>query len=155
MDTPVFYWTDGPAQIYFVGNPVVWWGATLVFVVAVLVSVVQFGQRRRPVAPILWVPLVGYLIAMIPLVRVPRALFLYHYLTPLYFSLLVGLVWLERYQLRHRWSELHLTRFASGIVIAAVIGWLIISPLTYGTSLGTTAAGQSRAAQLLFWTSTP
>lgn len=152
MDIPVFYWTDGPAQIYFVGNPVVWWGATLVFIVALLVSVVQFGQRRRPVVPMLWMPVVGYLIAMIPLVRVPRALFLYHYLTPLYFSLLVALVWLERYQLRHRWPAARLRRVAVSIVVIAFAGFLWISPLTYGISLGTTSTGAARSPVLLFWT---
>lgn len=153
MEVPVFYWTSGAAQIYFVGNPIVWWGGTILFAVTVLASVVQFGQRRRQPDIILWIPIVGFCIAMLPLIRVPRALFLYHYLTPLLFSLIAGLVWLERYHVHHRWPAIRLHQVALGIIGAALLGFIYISPLTFGISLGTTATGESRAAQTLFWVS--
>lgn len=152
METPVFYWTSGSAQIYFVGNPVVWWGSTLVFIAALLVSVVQFGQRRPVLTTTLWIPVVGFMIAMLPLVRVPRALFLYHYLTPLLFSLLAAIVWLERYHIRHRWSEAHVRKVATGVVVVALAGWLLMAPLTYGIPLGMSSTGAPRSPALLFWT---
>lgn len=152
METPVFYWTSGSAQIYFVGNPVVWWGSTLLFMAAMLISVVQFGQRRPVPAAILWIPVVGFMIAMLPLVRVPRALFLYHYVTPLFFSLVAGLVWLERYQIRHRWTGARLRRLVAATMVVALTGWLLMSPLTYGISLGTSSTGAARSPALLFWT---
>ena len=152
MEVPVFYWTSGPAQIYFVGNPVVWWGATILFIISALASVMQFGQRRHQPEVLLWIPIAGYCIAMLPLMRVPRALFLYHYLTPLIFSLMAALVWLERYRVRQHWSSRRQQRIAWGMVIAALLGFIIMSPVTYGISLGTNSVtGESRAAQVLFW----
>lgn len=154
MRVPVFYWTSASAQIYFVGNPVVWWGGTLAFMAALMVSVVTFGQRRPSDRAILWIPVVGFMIAMVPLMRVPRALFLYHYLTPLLFSLLAAIVWFERYQTRRHWSATQLRRVVMGAVVAAVAGWLLMSPLTYGLPLGVTKTGHVRAASLLFWVPT-
>lgn len=151
MQVPVFYWINGGAQIYFVGNPIVWWGAALLFIVAIAVSVVQFGQRRRPQRGMFWLPVVGFCIAMLPLIRVPRALFLYHYLTPMIFSLMAGLVWLERYQAHHHWPARRLRYVLAGTMFVALLGFLLLSPLTYGISLGSTATQQSRAGQLLFW----
>jgi hypothetical protein len=34
-----------------------------------------------------WIPLVGYLLAVLPLTRIPRPLFLHHYFKPLVFSI--------------------------------------------------------------------
>jgi dolichyl-phosphate-mannose--protein O-mannosyl transferase len=63
-------------------------------------------------------------------------LFLYHYLTPLAFSLAVVLLWLDR----AGWARpggLRDQRKSFFVVIGlAACGFLAVSPLTYGISLG-------------------
>lgn len=135
---PVFYWQSGGALIYFLGNPLVWWGSTLLALFALLMSVIRFGQvpKKSPrlvaglqlPAPRLWIPLVGYGIALAPFVRIPRALFLYHYLTPLLFSLLFGVLWLDT---TFKSTRSRLQVFG-GIAVAALLLFIWFMPLTYG-----------------------
>jgi hypothetical protein len=86
--------------------------------------------------PRVWVPLAGYAIAFVPLLPVTRVLFLYHYLTPLLFSLAFVLLWLDR----SGWAQpggLMRQRTSYVVVIGlAVIGFVLVSPLTYGFSVG-------------------
>lgn len=128
MLTSIFYWSGDQGEvIYFLGNPAVWWGTTVLFIWAFLLS-------RRAEWKVSWVAFAGFLIAMIPLMRVPRALFLYHYLTPLFFSLAFGLVWLER-------SVLRQGRRQQFLVLAALlvaVFFVIFAPLTFGLSVPAT-----------------
>lgn len=125
MKTSVFYWQGEGAALYFLGNPVVWWGGSVLFIAAAIALVA--GRRQIMSAPI-WIPVAGYLIAMLPLVGVPRALFLYHYLTPLLFSLLVGLMWLDT---RIRSQELQRRVYGVALIVL-LAGFIFFSPLTYG-----------------------
>jgi dolichyl-phosphate-mannose--protein O-mannosyl transferase len=79
---------------------------------------------------------VGYAIAFVPFFPITRVLFLYHYLTPLLFSLAFVLLWLDR----SGWGALDGTRqqrISYAVVIAlAVSGFVLVSPLTYGFSVG-------------------
>jgi len=101
MSRPIFYWSGDNASIYFVGNPVLWWGTTLGLVVVVANSVLlrvtnlQVRGAERTLPRRLWIPAVGYLIAYVPLMPVKRPLFLYHYLTPLLFALCIVVLWLD------------------------------------------------------------
>lgn len=127
MLTSVFYWGgDKGAVIYFLGNPVVWWGAAGLFLIALTSAIRKKIQNPKSNIQNLWIPLVGFFLAMLPLVRVPRALFLYHYLTPLLFSLAFGLVWLDQELGKKRKKIIF-----SGIVLLAG-GFVLFSPLTYG-----------------------
>ncbi|MEK7556657.1 MAG: phospholipid carrier-dependent glycosyltransferase [Patescibacteria group bacterium] len=125
MLTSIFYWNgDGGEVIYFLGNPAVWWGSTLLFLWA-------FFLGRREVWKRGWVPFLGFLIAMLPLVRVPRALFLYHYLTPLLFSLAFGLVWLDTVLV----SPERRRKVLGAATLALVVFFLAFAPLTFGLSV--------------------
>lgn len=123
MLTSVFYWSGNSAVIYFLGNPVVWWGTTILFIWAFLFSRREAWRKG-------WIPFAGFLIALLPLTRVPRALFLYHYLTPLLFALAFGLVWADQV-MRKKKKETRKQVLVLG-AMAVTAGFVLFSPLTYG-----------------------
>ena len=134
----VFYWSDGDALIYFLGNPVLWWGATLGLVLAsgnqVLLRVtnLRIAGTDRSSPRDLWMLYAGYLISFVPLWGVPRALFLYHYLVPLLFATCAALLWLD-YVGWTRTGPWRTQRASVHAVVAAlVLGFLAISPLSFG-----------------------
>ncbi len=103
MHTPIFYWSAPNKVIYLIGNPFVWWFSTILFFVGSITLLLMRMSNLSIVAeydsgktkPLLWFPLLGYLISFAPLVFVSRKLFLYHYFTPLIFSLLFVVLWLD------------------------------------------------------------
>jgi dolichyl-phosphate-mannose--protein O-mannosyl transferase len=140
MKVAPYYWQGEGASIYMIGNPVVWWGASLVFfgVLVQLAVMRPLGTRLPPpvrTAPRVWFPLAGFALAYLPFFRVTRVLFLYHYLTPLLFSLAFALLWLDRSGWLEPGAPRQRTAYLAIIVLAA-IAFLAISPLTYGFSLG-------------------
>lgn len=140
MKVAPYYWQGDGASIYLVGNPVVWWGASLVFFgLLIQLAVLRPLGTKMPTpvraAPRVWLPLAGYALSFLPFFRVTRVLFLYHYLTPLLFSLAFVLLWLDR----SGWLEPGAPRQRkayAAIIAAAAIAFLALSPLTYGFSLG-------------------
>ncbi len=165
MKVPVYYW-GGKAEpgwragIYLLGNPVVWWGGSMLFITAVLfgpirwlirvlgrwsslenpndknqtLNQIQMTKLQMP-SKALWIPLVGYVMAYGPLIRVPRVLFLYHYLIPLIFSLMFGILWLDK---RGAFKPKEVSNQAAWYFV--VIGltaavFVIFSPLTYGFAI--------------------
>jgi len=150
MRTSVFYWAysggGGRAgAIYLLGNPVVWWGSSVLLVVAFLSmgygmvrsrSMSMLGSKFQisnfKFQNLMWVPIIGYLLSYVPLMRVPRALFLYHYFTPLLFAWLIIILWLQRRgffgsgSVRQQPGRYWLT-----LTVLAVL-FTVFSPLTYG-----------------------
>ncbi|HEX5069169.1 MAG TPA: phospholipid carrier-dependent glycosyltransferase [Vicinamibacterales bacterium] len=141
MKVAPYLWQGTNAAIYMVGNPIVWWGTALIFL-AVLVQLAllrPLGARPPPPVnsnPRLWVPLAGYAIAFVPLLPVTRVLFLYHYWTPLLFSLAFVLLWLDRsgWARPGGFKQQRVSYIA--VITLAVIGFVLVSPLTYGFSVG-------------------
>jgi dolichyl-phosphate-mannose--protein O-mannosyl transferase len=140
MKVAPYFWQGDGSAIYMVGNPVVWWGTSMLFF-ALLVQIAVMGPIGVPLpapvnaAPRVWMPLAGFFLAYLPFFRVTRVLFLYHYLTPLLFSLAFVLLWLDR----AGWARPgdRPGRVSYLVIIGlAVAGFLIMSPLTYGFSLG-------------------
>ena len=139
MHSPIYFWVEGAARIYLLGNPLVWWGSALLLVVLSVnlalgrVSTLSArGERRRP----LWLPLWGFAGAYLPFILIDRVMFLYHYLTPLLFSLMAVVLWLD---------EIGWVRGGAGwrqrfgyfaVVTGALAAFVFISPLTYGTEWG-------------------
>jgi dolichyl-phosphate-mannose-protein mannosyltransferase len=137
MLRPIYYWTQGSAALYFLGNPVVWWGVA--FGLALLLSttgLMRVSDLRAPAAVSprarwLWLPLLGYLVALAPLVRIPRALFLYHYLTALLFSLCAVILWLDQIGFTRSggWRRQRGSYYA--LAIAVGLGFVAISPFSF------------------------
>ncbi len=136
MSTPIYYWSGPNAGIYFLGNPVVWWGGSLAFLASLVLAVCQ-TLRRVTAAPseinfLFWIPLAGFCIAFLPYVHVPRVLFMYHYLPPLFFSLLFtmlyldGTGWIKKGGVGHQ----HWSYWCT--VALLITGFLFFSPLTFG-----------------------
>lgn len=173
MQTPVFYWNYTPSDsavddrvgsIYFLGNPVVWWGATILFVVFVLWWVERqvnwfygrvYKKKDRSTwwpqvrvwtrSNMYWIVLLGFIISYGPLTQVPRALFIYHYLTPLLFTVLFVVMWFEHIGFITRQSIKQQPArywFLIGVLLA---GFVVFSPLTYGFLL------DSELHDRLFW----
>jgi len=137
MLRPVFYWSGPRASLYFVGNPVVWWGSSLGLVVVLAqLGLVRITDLREPESASpqprrLWIPLLGYVLSLGPLTRIPRPLFLYHYLTPLFFSVCVVLLWLDRvgWTRPGGWRRQRLS-VGAGVAVLA-LGFVAVSPLTF------------------------
>jgi dolichyl-phosphate-mannose--protein O-mannosyl transferase len=131
MKVPPYFWQGQNASQYLLGNPIVWWGSTALFITALIRVRRRLRSDQRH-----WLALTGFLVAFVPLWDVKRVLFMYHYLTPLILSLAFGLLWLDR-QDWFRAGPLRSQRASYFAVIAAAIaGFIIVSPLTYGFSVG-------------------
>jgi dolichyl-phosphate-mannose-protein mannosyltransferase len=141
MKVAPYFWQGERSSIYLIGNPVVWWGTSLLFF-ALLVQFVlmrPLGTRLPPPVnpePRVWMPLAGYVLSFLPFFGVTRVLFLYHYLTPLLFSLAFVLLWLDR----SGWAlpgGATRQRTSYAVVIGlVVVAYVAVSPLTYGFSAG-------------------
>ncbi len=141
MKVAPYFWQGDGASIYLVGNPLVWWGSSLVFFALLVQLFVMrpLGTRVAPpvnAAPRPWVALAGYGLAFAPLLGVTRVLFLYHYLTPLLFSLAFVLLWLDRAGWAAPGGVGRQRTSYVVVIILAVLGFVVMSPLTYGFSAG-------------------
>ena len=130
MIRPVFYWqgNSGNQFVYLLGNPAVWWGGFIFFCIAMLAMIVSAIQKKKIAiknSGYAWLMIIGYLWAYVPLMRVPRVLFLYHYLTPLVFSIIIAIWWMDKHVVRKK-------EFVITACIVIFLGFLYISPLTYG-----------------------
>jgi len=128
MVRSVFYWQgESNRFIYLLGNPVVWWGSFLLLFTGVISQCMRGGKQLFSSGA--WIFMFGYFVAYIPLMRVPRVLFLYHYLTPLLFSLLFGVWYLDTVIPKNK-------KAVAGVIsVCVLIGFYAISPVTYGTPL--------------------
>jgi dolichyl-phosphate-mannose-protein mannosyltransferase len=137
MVTPPYYWGQPNRSIYFLGNPIVWWGATLLMIVAacniVLSRVSNLSwQQKKPSGVNLWIPFIGYLIATLPYALVSRGLFMYHYLPPLIFSLIFVVLWLDSagWIRSGGFTAQRKTYFA--VLAVSLSCFLFLSSVTYG-----------------------
>jgi dolichyl-phosphate-mannose-protein mannosyltransferase len=135
MLRPVSYWSSGSHHLYFLGNPVVWWGSTIglfaLLSVTLLVRVTDLRLEDRPVWPDgLWLLVAGYLGAYVPLAFVTRVLFLYHYLMPLVFAVCALALWLDHlaWTRRGSWREQRASYWAALMLVLA--GFVLGSPFT-------------------------
>ena len=75
--------------ILMFGNPVVWFGAVL-GMAAAMIAVLRRKRELQGSRRALALLLAGYVIAFAPFALIHRPMYLYHYLTPLTFSLLIA-----------------------------------------------------------------
>ncbi len=135
---PIFYWADGAKAIFLWGNPVLWGGISLLLLLILGVTVMgkvtslklaSGGEKARSLQ---WIPLSGFVLSYLPMAFIPRALFLYHYFTPLVFGIIFVALWLDG----AGWivsSRLRKQRLSYYVVAALlVISFVVVSPVTYG-----------------------
>jgi len=141
MWRPLYYHADGNSAIYFVGNPMVWWGTTVGLLFIVWRTVRQALERKDMPGPF-WpemaprlLPLTGFLAAYLPYILIPRVLFLYHYLPALMFAICAIAIWLDPLGLTRPGRFSDQARSVRWLFFLIPIGFLIISPLTYGFAL--------------------
>lgn len=126
----LWYWNknekDTAANIYLLGNPLVW----LLVLVGVIFSV--FGLvikkiRKKEINPLIYLFLLGYFANLLPYVFVERTTFIYHYLPSLIFGILILALLFEQIKIPRALYVVSL------IIVASV--FLLLSPLNYGFPL--------------------
>lgn len=115
MQKPIYYWVDQGAMIYFVGNPVVWWGVHLV-------CIALLGFRRTMQTNLL---VLGWLASFIPYAFVSRGLFLYHYLPPLMWLILLATILISQQPKSSPIKPWH-------AMVLIACGFAITLPVTFG-----------------------
>lgn len=131
MLRPVFYWNTGQGYLYFLGNPAVWWTSFVLFMTAVISWLFDKWRGKDYLGEGAIILLAGYVISFGPLVRVPRALFLYHYLTPLLFSLLLAVLWVDKVLLEKK-PEATRAKIYGTAILVIVIFFMFFSSYTFG-----------------------
>jgi dolichyl-phosphate-mannose--protein O-mannosyl transferase len=157
MKHPIGVWANigvgaGRKQvIILLGNPVVWWGA-LIGVLGALLWLV----RRPPLSPEQRFALSflggAFALNFVPFIFISRLMFLYHYLFALVFAVLLAVYWAGT--IAH-WNDDDgpLFHFASrrsavrywGLVTLIVVSFAYFSPLSYGWTIS------ERAFDNRFW----
>ncbi len=129
MARPIYYWVDGDARIYLIGNPIIWWLSTvavLYLVLSILYLVLRKNTKYQIQNTALFL-LAGYVVNMLPFIGVKRVMFLYHYFTAYIFAIMI-LVWLI--------SQNKNSKKIFGVILGlAVILFLFFAPLNYGFNL--------------------
>ena len=124
-----FYYGENPdgmlRVVLAIGNPLVWWSATLA-VLAGIVEVTRQAVFRKFSADDPLVPIVlGYVFLMLPWVPGTRIPYIYNYLVPYSFAILALVYWLCRIWNRPRWGPWVVV----GFVAAALAATLFFLPL--------------------------
>ena len=120
MLRPIYYWNQGAAKIYLIGNPVVWWASTF-GIFYVLITVIASIPR----SPKLLMLFSGaYIVNLLPFIGITRAMFLYHYFIGLVIAILALAYLIDHLKSRKK-------AFA-GLIALAAISFLFFAPIIYG-----------------------
>ncbi len=140
MKKPIWYWnkkidgsTDSPqsaksANIYFFGNPLIWWLVALIVPFSLFIS--QIKKVERKILPYYGILIFGFLVNLLPFIFVKRVTFLYHYLPALTFGILILVLFIEKIPSVFK-ANVPL-KFFIGFLFLVFIIFLLVSPLTYG-----------------------
>ena len=128
---PIYYWYQGQTpdndqkigKIYFFGNPIIWWLA-LGAIALTLIKLISRKERLK-ITPFMYLLIIGYFANLLPFMGVKRVAFLYHYLPPVMFAILLLSIYLEKIWQKDK------TTF-SAIMLALAIIFAILTPLSYG-----------------------
>jgi dolichyl-phosphate-mannose-protein mannosyltransferase len=141
MWRPLYYYAGPNFALYLIGNPVVWWGSSigLLCVLWGLLRGVFGGERPENASAttlvIRHLPLLGFLVSFLPFIVIPRVMFLYHYLPSLVFAVCAVALWLDRHGWTQKGGFAEQSRAVRWLLIAIPVGFLVISPITYGFAL--------------------
>jgi dolichyl-phosphate-mannose-protein mannosyltransferase len=135
---PIFYWAHTDQALFLWGNPILWWGTTALFCFIVACKLMSMVTSLRIIRgdarpqPLQWIPLLGFIISFLPMVFIPRALFLYHYFTPLIFLTMYVILWLDGAEWIKSSRLLRQRKSYYAVLALLVIAFALVSPVTYG-----------------------
>ncbi len=127
------------AQIYFWGNPLIWWFSGLGFLAYLYLIVRNFIFRFKMKLPATFYSqncrllLGGYLFFFAPFAIIPRFLLLYHYLPALTFSIIIFSIFVSGFLEKISSKVSNIIFF--GILILVFLSFFYFLPLSYGLPL--------------------
>ncbi|ORY53429.1 PMT-domain-containing protein [Rhizoclosmatium globosum] len=144
LNRGILFWTEksnGPRQIYLIGNPIVWWTSTITVLSlsVLLVAGVLLMKRSVPILSNLalyktWnaslILFSGWFLHYFPFFLMKRQLFIHHYFPALYFAILSTGVIFEL--LTHKLSRASRMVLAGAFLAIVFLVYLDFSPLAYG-----------------------
>jgi len=128
MNKRMDYWIspDNKLQIALQGNPVVWMLSTFAMFIAIIS--LFFKRLRQEIyksSELLFLVVAGYLINLLPYMLVSRDAFMYHYF-PSYLFAMINFSIFMFYIKKHNQVVFWI------LIILAILGFIVISPQTYG-----------------------
>ena len=164
---PIWYWTETVnnkiADIYLIGNPVVWWSVLFAIIFSVFILPSEFLRKKLPsVWDTPWVVLLlGYFLNLLPFIFISRVAFLYHYLSSLVFGILIIAFLYDKIfsgkstksGRKNFWgfpSKTNLVWYLAYLSLVVLV-FLLISPLTYGIPVSTGVSGYYNSFIRLFF----
>ncbi len=139
---PVYYWVDGNARIYFIGNPIVWWGSTIAIVYAILFAAKNLWRKLRntslqisTTSKTVYVLLIGYFLNLLPYVGIKRIMFLYHYLSALIFAIIIFTYLIDKNLGKAESNKKHLKMIICILILLTIEMFVYFAPLSYGLPL--------------------
>ena len=125
MARSIFYWVEGGARIYFLGNPLIYWLSTIAVIYFLIDNFkkIKFTSLNRSLLAS------GYLLNLLPFIFIGRVMFLYHYFTSLIFAIIILAYSLDKL------TEKNKKTVFNSVLVGSVILFLFFSPLTYGLSI--------------------
>ncbi len=138
MLRPIFYWIEGNARIYLIGNPAVWW-LSAVAMATLLAQLMASGVRALKMTPA--IILIGWTSNLLPFIGISRVMFLYHYFTALLWAILALAFVVDQ-------SHLSKRSYAALCAIALAL-FVFFAPLSYGLPMS--ASAQHARAWLATW----
>jgi len=123
MLRPIFYWVHDHARIYFLGNPLIWWGSTAALLMTIGLLIAGEIKNKK----LLGILLLGYFLNLLPFIGIKRVMFLYHYLGTLIFAILIMVFLMEHMKASRK-------AYIALCILAALV-FAYFAPLTYGLNL--------------------
>ncbi len=136
MVRPIYYWNESvnrpgtSSRIYFLGNPVVWWGGTVGIVLLIVTIITNLFQKIKN-DRLSWFILGAYFFNLLPFIGINRAMFLYHYLTAMIIGVIALIYGMDKLSGRKK--------IAIGVIGLALVSFIYFAPLSYGLPLSNTA----------------
>lgn len=138
MIRTIFYW-QGPSvfsqandtYIYLLGNPFIYWLATLSIIITILLSLTKVAFYKKistdpETFSVLTFLVVGYLANLLPFALIGRVMFLYHYEAALIISIIAIGFLVDSMQPKIKYLLISI------ILIISIWSFIHWSPLTYG-----------------------
>ena len=124
LDKYVFFYGHGPQSIKCHGSPMTYWSTSLFIALTPILAI--FGKTDWRLV----VTFFGWAFSYLPFIAVPRAMYLYHYIVPMFFASM-NLAALLETSLGEKRKVIFSFDFI--ICVLSVLCWIYFSPWIYGT----------------------